>query len=545
MQRPGSIYQGTKGRQYLAMYNYNHDVSVRLPPELQSAERVASISYSKGKKEGNVDVFLLPQEHLPISDRIRIKKTFSRTEGGYRVVHNNGRTAVLDGISIEEPHNFLAYDIKAQIINSVSPEIAQDVLTLTAADINYFCGRNIAKNRREGPHLQKVEEIVQTTTLRRISPERVLTGGKAEFVPQCVLEANIDFTKGCLASWIPGKNATTDEETSTDYWHFPWGDCDYCYAADKHKAFPKTIYEFNQERLLEELGGGARLIYGSDKPLGKPVEILRFGKRTEPWTPFTEDAFVGTLEAMLETGTKGVITTKFLPFKKEFVSLLRRTKSTVLYSIGGTDEVELGPLAWGADNGFRLEQAARYREAKVNAAIFYLIHPFFPPTEQDLTQHDFIDSHGIPLQYIGARFYRKEDVQKMIAPLVGLERDTNVSMWEVLKGNPLTNHGQISFTKEHWFAGSYEEHAAILIPRLDKMYPFWKGRVGGNKKRIRMCAHDSEMTFCGGCFTKPGTISPTMESTDENPRFVKLTFRKKGRGNNRPKKDRNQMKLKL
>jgi len=544
MKRPGGIYMGTEGRRYLAMYNYNHDISVRLPPELQSAERVAAISYSKGGKEGGVDVFLLPSRELPIEERVRLKKTISRSEEGYRIIHNNGKIGSLSKIIVNET-GLPPYDIKATIIEGFPKDVELDVIALTSADIAYFCENNIATKFRPGPSIQKVPSIIPKTSIKKINPERVLTGGKAEFVPQCVLEANIDFTKGCLTSWVPGENASFDGESSTDYWHFPWGDCDYCYALDKHRAFPKTIYEFDKQRLLEELKGGARLIYGSNEPSGKSVEILRFGKRTEPWTPFTEDSFVGTLETMLETRTKGVITTKFLPFNSEIAELLKKTKSTVLYSVGGTEEVELGPLAWGATNQFRMEQAAKYRESKVNVALFYLIHPSFAPTKQDLSQHEFIDNHKLLTQYIGARFYRKEDAQKMIAPLAGLGENPSVSIWEILKGNSVTNHNQISFTEEYWFAGSYEEHAGILIPRLDRIHPFWRERIGRNVGKTRICAHDAKETFCGGCFTKPGTISPTIESTGENPVFVKLTFGKKGRGNNRPKGDKNQTKLGL
>jgi hypothetical protein len=540
MQRPAGIYRGLEGRTYLAVYNYQHDVSTLLPPDFRSTERVAAVSYSKGGEKGGVDVFLLHNGLPPVTDMAKIRKTISIRDGGFRIEDIKRGVLEVGGYNPSEVN--LTYDIRSQVVADFPEEIRNEALGLTQADIYYFCGEEVAKNPR-GPSTEVVPRIIPVTEIRRVVPERVLRGGKAEFVPQCVLEANIDYTKGCLTSWIPGEEPSFDGQFFRDYWHFVWGDCEYCYALTKHKSFPKSIYEFDRQRLLEELGGEAKLIFGSDETFGRPIEILRFGKRTEPWTPWTEDDLLGTLEAMIETRTKGVITTKFMPFDQKFVDLLRRTRSTVMYSTGAAEDVELGPIEWGCDNDFRIEQAARYREVGVNAVLFYLIHPTFPPTENDLENLERAQRGKVPVQFTPARFYTREATQRMIAPLVGLEKRNDILIQDVLRDDSPEQVDLIPHRFE--YANSYEMSSGILIPKLDRMHYFWRERIGSNQGKSRMCAHDSETTFCGGCFTKPGTISPTEHQERKQSDLVQVKNRRYEKRKKGDFQDPNQIPIEL
>jgi hypothetical protein len=252
--------------------------------------------------------------------------------------------------------------------------------------------------------------------------------------------------------------------------------------------------------------GGAQLVFGSEEPLGKPVDVLRFGKRTEPWTPFTQDEFVGTLEAMVQTGTRGIITTKFMPFDPEIVNLAKKTKSTVLYSIGFED-LEAGCIEHGYDNNYRLNQARQYREAGVNSILYLLFHPIFEPTERELSVLEFAEKHKLPIQLLPMRMITKALAQKTISPLVG---DQNAILWDVLKDTHLPSVQQeMDIMVE--YEDSYYVQSSVLIPKINRMHPFWMDLIKSNKGRIRMCHHDEEQVYCGGCFCGPPSISPTQE----------------------------------
>lgn len=526
MKKPCGIYIGQNDRTYLAVYNYQHDVSTLLPPEFRSAERVLRLSYSKGGKKGGVDVFLLNDGLPDVSEIARIKKRIFIDGSSFRIEHE-GRVSSLE---IPYPNQVdERYDIQQQIIFQRGEEASD----LTRADVQYFCGEEYAKDRR-GAKKEYVSRIVPVTKLERIHPERILTGGKAEFVPQCFLEANIDFMNGCLTSWIPGEKGNLVGEDFTDCFSYPWGDCDYCYANRKHRSFPKTFYEFDQQRLLEELKGGARLKFGSEEEVGRPIDVLRFGKRTEPWTPFTSDEFSQTLEAMLVTGTRGVITTKFLPFSHDVAELLRRTKSILLYSIG-PNEIELGTIEHGCDNEFRLEQARKYNEAEVTSALYLLFHPVFPPTEENLRVINFARENRIPLQILPMRLINRDLAQRVISPFVGNQTG---SLWDLLKDTD--DPAQISALPVAHYENTYYLQSGVLIPKISSIHEYWTELVGENKGRIRMCHHDEDLTYCGGCFCNPGSITET-ELIQINP----LNVKKRERPGKKSKNDSNQESLEL
>ncbi|MFA5953215.1 MAG: hypothetical protein WC812_01350 [Candidatus Pacearchaeota archaeon] len=44
-----------------------------------------------------------------------------------------------------------------------------------------------------------------------------------------------------------------------------------------------------------------------------------------------------------------------------------------------------------------------------------------------------------------------------------------------------------------------------FIPKT--IHPFWLNLIKNNNGRIRICHHDDELVYCGGCFQKQGCIS--------------------------------------
>mgnify|MGYP001572442675 FL=1 len=244
--------------------------------------------------------------------------------------------------------------------------------------------------------------------------------------------------------------------------------------------------------------GECILDFNTQKILGRPVKILRFGKRTESYIPISpfSDFFVQALEVTAETKTQNIIPTKFLTFNKEIANLLKKTKSTLLFSIG-FDEYELGALEYGCNNEFRLEQALKYKQAGVNSIIYLLAVANKAPDKRENNIFKFAEKNKIKVQILPMRFSRKDLTLKL----------TGVP-WDILKDDSK----QPTLLKDHYeeSRGSYYYENSCLTVR--NIHPFWLNLIkDNNKENFRMCHHDSEDTYCGGCFHKKGIIIPTKE----------------------------------
>jgi len=511
MKKPGAIYVGRDGREYLAVYSY-YDTSCILPQQLH-AMRLANLTYSKGGHAGSVDVFALNEVNLAgVWEFVNIKKRFRLTADGCEVDRyistageskNRFSEAELSGMDDFQK-------VHAQVTRD-SGEAGDAALLAARYDILDFCGDEHVKNPESS--VKRVDRIVSETKLRRL-PSSVLVGenerrpqllksGKQEFVDKCILTANIDFGEGCITSWVPGEGASFDKSRGIfrNYFHFPWGECDYCYSARSHKHFPAAFYAFDQAQLIGELKGDCCLKFGSPEIFGKHVKFLRFGKRTESYTPFTDEEFRMTLEAMLIAGegrkiTHGIIPTKFLPFDREIAQLLKRTGSSVLYSIG-LDGFELGACAWGRNNQWRIEQATKYYEEGVNSSLYLLMAAHAPPREREKAILKFAEEKNLSIQLLPFRFKTKE----LAMQIAGID-------WDILLDK---THGGTQFdlleevdTECMKYRGSYNRVPNGIVPKVSRINPVWMKLVGDNNGRIRMCHHDSDCTLCGGCWQKKG-----------------------------------------
>jgi hypothetical protein len=486
MRVPGCIYRGGGEREYLGVYNYQHDISVKLPPG-HKEKHIAHVSYSKGHKLGGIDVFQFRGPFPDLSDIATIKKGFRRLRNGAEKSEEGTRTFIPTNTnSIEQE-----YGVQKEFRRDTSPEVEAEVTRLTDADIFNFCEEEVASKPRE-PRTRHVRRIMPVTQAKYITPTKMITGGKQWTVPECVLEGNIDYGQGCIAAWIPvGKKANFNGETFTDWFSYRWGECSYpCYAERKHRCPPKTIYEFDKDRLRAELSGGCMIDFEEwEKQLGRPLDRLRFGKRTEPWTPWSQDHFIDTLEVMTETGTRGIITTRFMPFIPEIAELAKKTRSTILYSIGLGDKFELGPSAHGCNEAFRLEQAALYNEARANSNIYLMIQAHNTPTSRERRILDL----GLPTQLLPVRFRQKIATQRIAK-----------HTWEELKGGKKTRENEGFLPIGPY--GAYMKVGNDLVIKTERIHPAWKKLVAKNNGRIRMCHHDNRTLYCGGCFQRKGEI---------------------------------------
>jgi hypothetical protein len=489
MRFPGRLYRSDNDT-FLAVYNFFPDVYTEIPPSLRGkAERVAHASYSEGKKARGIDVFRLtgdPQEIPEIGLHNEIRDT---REGSEHV------------------------DMQQGVMYEIVEGAKKEVLDFLRTDISTFCKKPAADQTHS--QITWVDRITPRTELKRIeySKKGILTPGKQEFVRSCALEANIDFGKGCISGWIPGDHASFKGDTFYDYYLDPFGECEYCYAAPKHKTWPKSIFNLDAQRLEEELRGGAHLTYGSDEPCGSPVRVLRFGKRTEAASPFTLDPLALTLETCLKTGTRTVLPTKFLEFDQDMAELLRKTGSQLLFSIGW-DEFEPGPCAYGCDNDFRLEQARRFREVGVDSNLYLMIHAHASPGERETAILEMSKENGIPIQLLPERFNSKDlciratgvawDLLK-VQPNIPLKRSKDIipQQKEVFDG----------FKKPEEM-GTYGVQAGVLVP--EDIHQDWLDIIGDNTGLVRMCHHNTEFTWCGSCFLSKGFKIPT-EHVERTP----------------------------
>ena len=491
----GGLYLGREGHRYLGVYHTQHDTYVLPHPDLRDSERLGHFTYLRGGRNEGVDVFLLNDSCPDPSDNIMdVKKVFWLDGKGVKVDKKGSKD--VERISADQIRRAGdEYGIQGEVIGSFPQSMLEEVLQFERADIAYFCGDRKAKIAR-GYNINFVPLIIPVTSLKEINPESFITSGKQLTLPECCLEGNRDFGKGCTVAWTPGENARFDGKIFTNWFWDPWGECNYCYAERKHKCPPKTVYRWNEDRFREELLGGCRLNLGRNERLGRPVDILRYGKLTEVWTPWSRNNFMRELEIIADLREQGlvktrcVVPTKLLPFSRELADLFKRTESVVLYSIGW-DEFELGAANRGCTNDWRLEQAIRFREAGVNSVIYLLSIAHKGIGERESRVLEIAKRYNIPVQILPVRFMNKRTVRSM----TGQE-------WDLLKGkgNKLTR------AMDQEDAGSYTWLDKQLVPV--RIHKDWLDLVGKNKKMKRMCHHDGETLYCGGCFQRNGFICP-------------------------------------
>jgi len=487
MNFPGRVYRGRQGT-YLAIYNFFPDVMMAAPTSVaDKTQRIAHVQYSEGGKRSGIDVFLLRQEQeIPEINLTR------------RVIT---RESVSEEVDVQQ-------DICYKLVKGVNPE----VIELIRRDIFRYCKRPATTSL--GTKIEYHDKIIPITSLKIIEPKMILTPGKPEFVPSCGLEANIDFSRGCVTGWLPEEGASFDGSTFTNFFLSPWGECTYCYAKPKHKSFPKTIYNIDKLRLKEELLGDCRLTVGSDERLGRPVKVLRFGKRTEAASKYTLDSFVLTLETCAETGTRGVVTTKFLEYSPEIAKLLRKTNSVRLCS-AGFDELEPGACEHGCTNDWRIEQAIKYKEAGVNSIIYLLTLAHAPLGKREKRILEVAKQHSLPVQLLPMRFGGKDLCRRVTGDIWGELKDFQQPEFS---GRDISHQGtyeQMHQNKE-------------LVARI--IHPDWLDIIGDNSGLVRMCHHNSKTTWCGNCYLNSGF---TIKTPPRSLKTIGGRFKTKGKAKGR------------
>jgi hypothetical protein len=466
MKAPGSVYIGNENRKYVATYITHHpDIYRAAPPCLKDAERIAHIAYDNGGRSNGIDVFLIGKESKLNSEEMDIKRYLNFQQ---------------DNLKKVDREQNIHYKIERDFALSKQREL--ELLYFIRRDVKDYC--EWKAKTFEGSKIIHVDKIIPEKVeniTRYINQKFLLKGGKQDFVDVCSLDANLDFSWGCISGFV---NNFLDV----------FAECKYCYASFQHTTFAKNMIDVagRREQLRDELLGNCYLAPNKDpskkqEPLGRPVRTLRLGKRTECGSKYTLDHLIATLEVCAETRTRTVMPTKALEFNKEIAKLEKRTKSSVLYSIG-FDELERGACSHGWDNKFRMEQAVKYREAGVNSSLYLMIDAHHAPKKRELDILEFAKKYNLNVQLLSIVIPSKNLAEKM----------TGMS-WEDLK-RPAGFFSKIN--------GGYNYLSQGKL-RPQKVHKFYLNLVKNNSGNIRMCHHDERKTYCGNCFLRLGIIAKT------------------------------------
>ena len=461
----GSLYFAGK-RRYLALYGFFPDIYNANPSNEKKSKRIAHISYGFQNQRRSIDIFEV-DDHIinEISNNISFKR---------KIRFDKIKKAITNEY-INKKHG-IHYEIISDIKDT---DIEKEVLCLAREDIGDFCKKDASDQKTKKVYLDR---IMPKTRLRFVEPRFLLQDGKQVFVPPCRLEANLDFSKGCISGFIPAEINGAFKEDFMCGFIDPPSECDYCYSGYTHRGFPKHLSKINKEKLKNELEGNCYL--DGKNLFGKKIKVLRLGKRTEAGSKYTLDQLVTTLEACLETGTKVVMPTKYLEFNDEIARLFRDTKSSLLYSIGW-DKFERGACLNGCNNEFRLEQAAQYKKERVNSIIYLLIDAVNPPYDREKKILSFAEKNKLPVSLLPIRFSSKSTAF-----------DITGVPWGKLK---MRNQLMIPGISRKEAAEDYELiNKHTLVAR--KINEEWASLVGNNNGNIRMCHHNEDKIWCGACF---------------------------------------------
>jgi hypothetical protein len=322
-----------------------------------------------------------------------------------------------------------------------------------------------------------------------------------------MLEANLDFSYGCITGFVPGENASFCGDVFQGFYRDKLAECNYCYALDKHKTYPKTFVKIDKKKLYDELLHGNFEDFNNNK-VGKKVNILRLGKRTEAGAVYNRTQLVETLETCIDAKTKVILPTKFLEYDPELSKLLKASHTQVLYSIG-FDDLESGAYAHFRNNAWRVEQAKLYEYNGVDASIYPMLDLTSEIGYMDRLLISDALAQGLSVQLLGARIPNKD----LAVRITG-------RTWENLK----QHHTQQTITGEarggYVLTGNTSLTPEIMHPDILKM-------VGNNNGNIRLCHHNSRTTWCGACFACDGFIKDTVDPKLKSIRKYKKKYKEK------------------
>lgn len=494
------------GRQYLTIYTSTEysDLYSEVPAGIE-CERILHFSYKKLKKGKDVpgcgDTFLIKSGNPRTI--IGISKTLIENEDGsiyIKTKYPKEREYTITSEQIENTDRMCGAQWEER---RLSREVINEAKKINKSDI-YQHDLDAFPQNPDASNRIIVDKIIPRTRLKRKSPVRkkYFDGGKPWFYLQCGLEANLDFSRSCGTEWIPRGNFNFEDGVFTNFFLNPWLRCGYkCYAEDKHENnYPKSLLEIiDPQQLEEEILGACCIEYGSRRKLNRPVRILRIGKRSDPGDIFVRDNLLISLEvlARLKKDKKlkqskeglGVMTTKLLEYDSRVAQEAKDSEIKLLVSLGW-DSLEPGAVLRNASNEERIDSIMKYSEAGVNVVPFPLILAHKPLGEREKR----ILNLGLDTQVHPINPSVKKSLEKL------------GESWDFLKGRGEIQKNLFGYNPE----GSYRYENKQLVAM--NIHPEWLKIIENNRRRIRMCHHNSKTFYCGGCFQREGFIAPTIKN---------------------------------
>lgn len=436
---------------FLALYFDKPGVVYDTPP---GTERVAHVTYLK--PNATAEYWSSSVDYFKVDDHKTANKLVSNKNDviNVRTARESARMK-----KAEEEHA-----VKFEILEQFRGSPLEKAVRLAALKDIYTHTRGAEKPMIRSDHFTKyVDQIVSTATIQRVLDPKVDPEGKQSFFLDCVLDLNLDYADWCVA-------AVTREGKLA-----PWNDCLMCYASYKHKNFP-SIVKADTSLFIEAI----REARSTRDDRGQQTRFLRLGKRTEAAADIFRDHLLATLEAAEKEKLSVVLPTKFIRFDKEIAEGLKRTDSTLLISLGN-DKFEVGPALLGYNNDFRFEQGILYQEVGVRTIPYVLVNARL--------------ENGGP--HYSANLERAIAAFKQVQILPVRSRHTHTS--NLILGGWHDLVGELGHDLFGNMVGGFEksnDHTrisrAVHKSLLDK--------IGQNDGNVRMCHHNSKMTYCGGCF---------------------------------------------
>jgi len=322
--KAGHHYDRGSDTSWLLLYSAHPDVFVAAPPSVRDiAQHVAQATYQVRKTAKGISVYSLPFSAMEVCNdtnlvrNVQVDNDFDGTE-----------TAKRFGVNASILHN--------------APE---QTLNVILRDVELFAGTN-PQNASHPNGTKYVDSLQPNTTTENYGDVKIEGFGKQDGLDLCILDLNADFLFATCAT----------RSTAEGYFD-PWGGCNYCYAQGRHNRAPtKSVRRVDKDSLVAQIVNAK-----VDRAMeDKPTRYLRFGKLSEPGSELTEEAFIATLNACIETEMKPIIPTKFLAYDPAIANKLIIANAALLYSIG-SDQLEPGAAAMGKDNDFRFRQAIEYK----------------------------------------------------------------------------------------------------------------------------------------------------------------------------------------
>jgi hypothetical protein len=497
----------------IALYSDYEDVYQMLPSPL-TGRHVMHATYDVEDDRRSIDLYVLDS-----------KTNLTHMDCYHQFAYNDAKSAKINVDKI-----FKRQNVQITAVSDIRGSNQEShLLLIKALDLDNFCN-----NPASGAHhstITYVDNIIPVTKIDYLHPAQLFSSGKADFAPGCHLLANADTALNCVTRFVPANSQAyfTGTHFVGFYENNPEG-CVICYAASKQQfSYPKSFIYVDPKQLDKELAGDFT-VFKSDKYLaycdslgkltshgkeysveerdfllrgvdsqvveqfsekfGKRVDVLRLGKRTEVGAKYNRDMLKIILEGCAKSKAKPVIPTRFLEYDPSLEGFLKESQASSFHGVG-LDPQEPWIKYYGFDTPWRMEQAARYRSAGVNANFYLLIEAVNGPTLENKQIIDFAQKYRIPIQLLPMRI----SGENLIQLLTGQSKK---SLLQSVHQTALGDFTSGDFGCDGKVFGGYEPYGTSTVSPL-RINQKWFDLMHDSNGMITLCHHNSEKIWCGGC----------------------------------------------